>query len=169
MKMDHGMIKSSGVFKVIAYAFGASVGASLIALRGCGLSPGIHRRAGRAVLQGPGSDVATEAEVDRIDAENNKVILKNGTQLAYDILIIATGARTAPDQTEGMLDGDWRRRVFDFYTFEGAAALRHALEGWKGGRLVVHVCEMPIKCPVAPLEFTFLADWWLTKRGLRDK
>ncbi len=47
--------------------------------------------------------------------------------------------------------------------------MRRALECWKGGRLVVHVCELPIKCPVAPLEFTFLADWWLTERGLRDK
>jgi len=110
-----------------------------------------------------------EAEVDQIEAENNKVILKNGQHLGYDILIIATGAKTAPDQTEGMLDGDWRNRVFDFYTFEGAASLRRALENWKGGRLVVHISELPIKCPVAPLEFTFLADWWLTQRGLRDK
>src|SRR6266540_2914352 len=110
-----------------------------------------------------------EAEVDQIDPKNNKVVLKSGQQLPYDILIIATGAKTAPDQIQGMLDGDWRKRVFDFYTFEGAAALRRALEGWKGGRLVVHISELPIKCPVAPLEFTFLADWWLTQRGLRDK
>jgi sulfide:quinone oxidoreductase len=110
-----------------------------------------------------------EAEVDRIDPPANQVILKDGRRLAYDILVIATGARTSPDQTEGMLDGDWRRRIFDFYTFEGALSLGRALEGWRGGRLVVHVCEMPIKCPVAPLEFAFLADWWLTRRGLRDK
>jgi len=49
-----------------------------------------------------------EAEIDRIDAENNKVLLKDGLQLAYDILIVATGVKTAPDQTEGMLDGDFR-------------------------------------------------------------
>jgi sulfide:quinone oxidoreductase len=110
-----------------------------------------------------------EAKIDWIDAQSNKVILEGGQQLAYDLLIIATGAKTAPDQTEGMLDGDWRKRVFDFYTFEGAASLRRALESWKGGRLVVHISELPIKCPVAPLEFTFLADWWLTQRGLRDK
>ncbi|HYT61224.1 MAG TPA: FAD/NAD(P)-binding oxidoreductase [Haliangiales bacterium] len=110
-----------------------------------------------------------EAEIDQIDPQANKVVLKDGQQLAYDILIIATGAKTAPAQTEGMLDGDWRKRVFDFYTFEGAASLHRALENWKGGRLVVHICEMPIKCPVAPLEFTFLADWWLTQQGLRDK
>src|SRR3989440_1988730 len=28
---------------------------------------------------------------------------------------------------------------------------------------------MPIKCPVAPLEFTFLAEAYLRARGLRDR
>ena len=28
---------------------------------------------------------------------------------------------------------------------------------------------MPIKCPVAPLEFAFLADWYFQERGIRDK
>jgi sulfide:quinone oxidoreductase len=110
-----------------------------------------------------------EARIDRIDAEGNRVLLASGVALDYDLLIIATGAKTAPDQTEGMLGSDWRKRVFDFYTFEGASALHHALRDWKGGRLVVHISEMPIKCPVAPLEFAFLADWWLTERGLRDR
>ena len=96
-------------------------------------------------------------------------MLTSQQTLDYDLLIIATGAKTAPDQTEGMTGSDWRNRVFDFYTFEGASALNRALQNWKGGRLVIHICEMPIKCPVAPLEFAFLADWWLTQRGLRDK
>jgi len=47
---------------------------------------------------------------------------------------------------------------FDFYTFPGALALRNKLREWQGGKLVVHITEMPIKCPVAPLEFAFLAD-----------
>jgi sulfide:quinone oxidoreductase len=110
-----------------------------------------------------------QAKVERIDAEKNQVALASGEALNYDLLIIATGAKTAPDQTEGMLGEDWRKRVFDFYTFEGASALNKALRDWKGGRLVIHISEMPIKCPVAPLEFAFLADWWLAKRGLRDK
>ena len=110
-----------------------------------------------------------EAEIDKVDPEQNRVLLGTGDSLGYDLLIIATGANTAPDQIEGMTGTDWRKSVFDFYTFDGAAALRQALEDWKGGRLVVHVCDMPIKCPIAPLEFAFLADWWLTKRGQRDK
>src|SRR5437868_4319473 len=110
-----------------------------------------------------------EAQVDRIDADQNRVLLTSGEAIEYDLLIVASGAKTAPNQTEGMLGSDWRKKVFDFYTFEGASALNKALENWNGGRLVVHITEMPIKCPVAPLEFAFLADSWLTQRGLRDK
>ncbi len=110
-----------------------------------------------------------EERIDRIEAAANKVLLASGAALDYDVLIVATGTRPAPEQTEGMLGEDWRKRVFDFYTFEGAVALREKLRDWQGGRLVVHVCEMPIKCPVAPLEFAFLADAWLEERGLRDK
>ena len=67
-----------------------------------------------------------------------------------------------------MLDSGWQRDIFDFYTFDGAKKLRDHLAAWKGGKLVVHVNEMPIKCPVAPLEFCFLADWHFQKRGMRS-
>jgi sulfide:quinone oxidoreductase len=110
-----------------------------------------------------------QAGINRIDAKENRVVPQFGGYLDYDVLIIATGAKIAPEQTDGILGSDWRKRVFDFYTFDGASRLHNALRDWNGGRLVVHISEMPIKCPVAPLEFTFLADWWLTKRGLRHK
>jgi sulfide:quinone oxidoreductase len=117
----------------------------------------------------PGCVDYLEAEIDRVEAEKNRVLLRSGEHLKYDVLIIATGVKTAPEQTEGMLGSDWGTRVFDFYTFEGTSALHNALRVWNGGRLVVHITEMPIKCPVAPLEFAFLADSWLIDRGLRDK
>ncbi|MGA0177195.1 MAG: FAD-dependent oxidoreductase, partial [Chthoniobacterales bacterium] len=89
-----------------------------------------------------------EAEVDRISAGTNRVLLQDGTELPYDILIIATGVHPAPDQVEGMVNGDWRKNVHEFYTFEGAQALTGRMKSWRGGKLVVHICEMPIKCPV---------------------
>ncbi len=116
----------------------------------------------------PGVDYRV-AEVDCIEAQRRKVRLKSGARLNYDILIIATGVKIAPEQTEGMLGSDWGARVFDFYTFEGASALRGALRNWNGGRLVVHITQMPIKCPVAPLEFAFLADQWLKDHRLRSR
>jgi sulfide:quinone oxidoreductase len=107
-------------------------------------------------------------EVDRIDPDNQSVRLMNGLTLGYDYLVIASGTTPRPDQTTGMLGPLWRRSVFDFYTLEGAKALRAALLDFDHGRLVVHVTEMPIKCPVAPLEFAFLADAWLRDKGCRD-
>lgn len=110
-----------------------------------------------------------EAAIDKIDAGSNQVLLDGGDTLPYDVLIVATGTQPAPEETEGMTGSDWRDKVHEFYTFEGSRTLRGALEKWQGGRLVIHICEMPIKCPVAPLEFAFLADSWLRKKGLREK
>jgi sulfide:quinone oxidoreductase len=110
-----------------------------------------------------------QLEIETITPEQHEVKLKDGRTLNYDILIVAMGCRTAPEETEGMLGPKWRVDVFDFYTFDGARALRDKLAAWKGGRLVIHVNEMPIKCPVAPLEFTFLADTFFRERAMRDK
>ncbi|GAA1948745.1 FAD/NAD(P)-binding oxidoreductase [Nocardioides panacihumi] len=107
--------------------------------------------------------------IDRIEPAENVVHLEGGRRLPYDQLVIATGTTPRPDQTPGMLGSEWRRSIFDFYTLEGAEALAEALRRFEGGRLVVHITEMPIKCPVAPLEFTFLAEAWLRERGLRDR
>ena len=108
-------------------------------------------------------------EIDRVAPDVDEVVLGDGRRLGYDQLVVATGTSPRPDQTPGMDGSEWRRSIFDFYTLEGAEALAEALQAFDHGRLVVHVTEMPIKCPVAPLEFTFLADSWLRGRGLRDR
>ena len=108
-------------------------------------------------------------DVDRVDAAANTVVLTDGRTFDYDYLVIASGTTPRPDQTPGMLDAEWRKSIFDFYTFDGSKALAEALKTFDHGRLVVHITDMPIKCPVAPLEFTFLADAWLRERGLRDR
>jgi sulfide:quinone oxidoreductase len=108
-------------------------------------------------------------EIDRVDTGANTVFLEGGRTLAYDYLVVATGTTPRPDQTPGMLGVEWRKSVFDFYSFEGSQALTAAMRSFDHGRLVIHITEMPIKCPVAPLEFAFLADAWLRERGIRDQ
>ncbi len=105
--------------------------------------------------------------IGSIDPANDTVSLVSGKIFSYDVCIIATGTRIAPEETEGMLGAGWREKVHEFYTLEGAEALAPALARFNGGRIVVNVVEMPIKCPVAPLEFSFLADAYFTKRGIR--
>lgn len=128
--------------------------------------PGSLARSTESLLP---SDVAhVRAEVERIEPETRSVVLDDGSELSYDQLVIATGTRPRPEMTEGLTEFGWRDTVHEFYTLAGAVALRDALERFEGGRLVVHVAEMPIKCPVAPLEFSFLADHHFTQRGMRE-
>ena len=109
------------------------------------------------------------AEIDRIDAPLKKVYLSDGKMLEYDILIIATGTKILPDETPGMKGELWHKEVFDFYTIEGSKALAKFFKTWEGGNLVLNIAEMPIKCPVAPLEFVFYADAFFIERGIRSK
>ncbi|MCS6826483.1 MAG: NAD(P)/FAD-dependent oxidoreductase [Caldilinea sp.] len=110
------------------------------------------------------------SEVRLIEPEKNLVhLVKENRTLRYDYLIIATGSRIAPEETPGLMEEEWRKSIFDFYTPDGAVALHRFLRTWRGGRLVVNVAEMPIKCPVAPLEFLFLADAYFHDRGMRDR
>ncbi|MBX2957143.1 MAG: NAD(P)/FAD-dependent oxidoreductase [Cyclobacteriaceae bacterium] len=108
-------------------------------------------------------------EVEKINAEGNQVFLQDGTILFYDVLIVATGTTPVPEETEGLKDKLWYKDIFDFYTYEGSTKLAKKLKNWEGGNLVINLAETIIKCPVAPLEFTFLADAYFTEKGMRDK
>ena len=108
--------------------------------------------------------------IEIIDPEHNQVKLaKNGRLLNYDILVITTGCQVHPEQTTGLKEHEWRQSIHEFYTIDGALALAKHLRNWQGGRMVVNVVETPIKCPVAPLEFLMLADWFFHDQGLREK
>ena len=107
--------------------------------------------------------------VDRVDLEQDQVWLADGTSLGYDVLVVASGARLIPEETDGLTGPGWMEKVFTFYALDGAVALQKALSRFTGGRLAVAVMDMPIKCPVAPLEFSFLADWYFRKRGIREQ
>ncbi len=97
-------------------------------------------------------------EVVGVKPEQRVVEGKKGSY-AYDWLVIATGCGLKPEEVEGMMD-DWGGSIHNFYTLEGAVALRKALKYFNKGRVVLNIAEYPFKCPVAPLEFVFMADWF---------
>ena len=134
--------------------FGLAAPESMIRSRASQLHPGIH---------------LVVAGIDRVDVPAATVVLADGGELTYDVLVVATGVRLLPEETEGLTGPGWNETAFTFYTVDGATRLRDALRDFDGGRLVVNIVDMPIKCPVAPLEFAFLADWYFTDRGIRDR
>jgi sulfide:quinone oxidoreductase len=106
-------------------------------------------------------------EVTHIDPEKQQVKTKNHT-FPYDFLVISTGCRVAPEENDGLLDA-WGKNAFTFYYLEMADLLQKKLKEFNGGKLIMNIAELPFKCPVAPIEFVFLADWYFKKRGIRNK
>jgi sulfide:quinone oxidoreductase len=107
--------------------------------------------------------------IDSIDPDRQRVGLADGRHLDYDYLVIATGTHPTPAQTPGLDGAAMGDTIHHYYSLEGAVALYERLKTWEGGRLVVNIMETPFKCPVAPLEFTFLADWWFHEQAMRDR
>ncbi len=110
-----------------------------------------------------------QSEIELIQPENNKVILKDKTILDYDFLVIATGCDIYPEETPGLAEHEWGKSIHSFYTLESSVALAEKMKTFQGGRVVINVVENPIKCPVAPMEFLMLADAFFTKKGMRDR
>ncbi|HEY8986566.1 MAG TPA: FAD/NAD(P)-binding oxidoreductase [Streptomyces sp.] len=108
-----------------------------------------------------------DAAVDYRAARIERVA--GGVRLPYDVLVAATGVRPLPEETEGLTGPGWGEKVFTFHDLPGAAGLHDALERFEGGRVVIDVADLPLKCPVAPLGFAFPADCHFQRRGIRDR
>lgn len=115
----------------------------------------------------PRAAVFINEHAAHIDPKGQEITLASGKKIRYDVLVIASGCTIAPEETPGMSEG-FGKNVFDFYTYAGTSALADALPSFKSGNIVMHVNEIPIKCPIAPLEFIFLADWYFTKKRIRN-
>ncbi len=102
--------------------------------------------------------------VNGVDEEARTIGLTDGTVLPYDYLVLATGSRILPEAIE-----HFETEAHHFYSAEGAARLRAALDAFEGGKIVVGIASMPYKCPPAPLEVSFLIESELRQRGLREK
>jgi|GEM_PF-166734 len=108
-----------------------------------------------------------KAEIMSIDHENKKVETSRGL-FDYDWLVCTLGCHCANDEVEGLAETMGQNGVHTFYHLDGALAMQPALEEMKSGRLVIDIADMPIKCPVAPIEFAFLADYYFHLRGARE-
>jgi sulfide:quinone oxidoreductase len=123
----------------------------------------------RARQLSPGIGYHHRSPVGHVDVAGRRVHLDNGTSLPYEVLVIATGAALLPGETDGLAGAMAQGQAFTFYEPAGAAALGDALAAFDGGRIAINIVDMPIKCPVAPIEFAFLADWYFRRRGIRDR
>lgn len=123
------------------------------------------RRSRREFLK-PGIDFVV-SELTNVDWDKQEIQTATEGKFRYDILVMATGCDIKADEIPGLAES-WGNDIQGFYRYDDCIDMGKKLRDFKGGRLVLNIAEMPIKCPVAPLEFVFLADWYFTERGMRD-
>ncbi len=97
-------------------------------------------------------------EIEKVEGEANRVHLKNGTQLSYDLLVIATGCRTAPEETEGMLGPNGTNRSSTFIPWK---ELADCAIDWPIGRVVVW-SSTSTRCPSSALWHPWSFASWQT-------
>ena len=119
-------------------------------------------------LLNPGITLVPD-EARKINLEGKVTTARSG-EIPFDYLVVATGAELFLDEPEGLKEGLAEgKSVFSFYTLDHALKLREALKRFSGGTIVSCICEMPIKCLAAPVEFLLLAEAEMRRRGNRDK
>ena len=108
-----------------------------------------------------------QAEIKKINHKQKTVETSLGNQ-DYDFLVIALGCDVHPEEIEGMTNALGSGANM-FYTLDSAMQLQKDLAKMEKGRLIMNIAELPYKCPVAPLEFVYLADYYFNLKGIRDK
>ena len=101
--------------------------------------------------------------VEQFMLDKSQVKTKSGRIVDYDLLAIATGSRIWPEAIPGL-----KENAEFFYTEETAVKMFKSLSAFQGGRVVIAM-GVPHKCPMAPLEITFMLDDYFRERGIRDK
>ena len=101
--------------------------------------------------------------VEEFRLDKNEVRTKSGKVHGYDIIVIATGSRPSPEDTPGLAE-----HAEQFYTEESALKMFKRLREFEGGKVVIAM-GVPHKCPMAPLEITFMLHDYFKDRGILDK
>lgn len=97
------------------------------------------------------------------DLDNNKVVTKSGKSHSYDQLVIATGSRAAPESVPGLAE-----HSVNCYTEKAALEMWRKVRDFKGGKIGI-VVGVPHKCPMIPLEVTFVLHDYFKEKGIADK
>ena len=116
----------------------------------------------QASLLEPGIAFSVDPVVE-FALDKNQVKTKGGRVVGYDLLAIATGSRIYPEAIPGL-----KENAEFFYTEESAVKMFNRIRQFQGGRIVIAM-GVPHKCPMAPLEITFMLDDYFRERGIRDK
>lgn len=107
-----------------------------------------------------------QASVASFSPETNSVALDDGSEIAYEVLIVAPGLKLNWAGVEGLEETLGKNGVTSNYRYDLAPYTWELVRGMAKGRALFTQPPMPIKCAGAPQKAMYLScDTWL-KRGV---
>ena len=141
----------------------------LYTLIGAGVAP--RSAASRPQSSVMPKDVAwIKAYAQNVDPDNQVVSLSNGSDVAYDYLVVCPGIQLNFGGVSGMEEAMTTSRVSSNYLLASTADTARNIAGFQGGGTALFTQPMgPIKCAGAPQKIAYLAaDTWRQKGILKD-
>ena len=108
------------------------------------------------------------AAAERLDPENDQVILDNGETVGYDYLVVAAGIELDWSAVKGLEGAVGSNDVCSNYSYDHVDYTWRTIQNFKGGTALFTMPPPPIKCAGAPQKIAYLADDAFQKQGVRE-
>jgi len=103
------------------------------------------------------------------DPEKKTVALADGTQVAYEQLVVAPGIQLDWHKIDGLEDTLGKDGVCSNYRYDLVDSTWRFLKGFTGGNAVFTFPSTPVKCAGAPQKIMYLAEDYLRRTGVRNR
>ena len=107
-----------------------------------------------------------KARAAGFEPESNRVVLEDGTRVAYAFLVVAAGIQLNWGAIEGLKETLGRNGVCSNYDYSLAPYTWECIRSFRDGRALFTQPPMPIKCPGAPQKILYLAADYFRQRGI---
>jgi sulfide:quinone oxidoreductase len=101
--------------------------------------------------------------------DQNEVTTREGHTYTYDYLVVCPGIQLNWNEIKGLPEALGQNGVTSNYLFKYAPYTFEVLKALKGGRMIFHSPNTPVKCGGAPQKIMYLAADYLRKHNLLDK
>ncbi|NGP59139.1 NAD(P)/FAD-dependent oxidoreductase [Paenibacillus thiaminolyticus] len=115
-----------------------------------------------------GADWLQEA-VAHFYPDENRIVTSTGTDIRYDVLVVAAGIQIDWDRIKGLRECIGREGVCSNYDYRYVDSTWRSIREFRGGTAIFTQPNTPIKCGGAPQKIAYLADDAFRSSGVREK
>ncbi|MCK5829384.1 MAG: NAD(P)/FAD-dependent oxidoreductase [Methylococcales bacterium] len=101
--------------------------------------------------------------------DDNKVTLKSGDVISYDILVVCPGLQVDFNKIDGLVESLGKNGVCSNYSADTVEYTWESIQKTESGNALFTQPPMPIKCAGAPQKIMYLAADRFRKKGIADK